>query len=343
MSRKKSAYIASLVNDSLNGDSNSFAIIFCITYQDIYKKAHRVLPREYDIQDVIFSTYIDVFNKLGELVNPNHLETWINYIFESRLLIILKKKELAPSEYMARLHQKKYDKGLNIMSLDNADRLLESIFMSVGRDPNSVPLETLLAYHKYKNNSLNVQRFFLALAIIMLITVPFFMLEPRVSISKDPIDYQANFVSYHLIVNSPIPVNTVIGTLNGNNVTVMIDGDKIYKVYATDNGLLSITTSMANRKKNVIDINVTELDKEGPTVKDYGLVSGDLVIYAKDDVSGLDFEKSCIVRLSDGAVFPPSSFDERTGRMEFPYFPGDTGLTVYDISGKSSTFTISNQ
>lgn len=343
MSKNNPAYIASLIKESLNGDSNSFAIIFCITYQDIYKKAHRVLTKEYDIQDVMFSTYTSVYNKLGELKNPNSLEKWINYIFESHLLVILRKKGMSPIENMNRLHSKKFDKGLNVMSIDNADRLLESVFMSIGKEPNSVPLETLLAYHKYKNNSLFAQRIFLVAAILLLVLVPFYMLEPKVSIVENPVDFKSNFVSFDVTVKSVLPVNTVIGTLNGNNVTVMIEGDKIYRVYATDNGTLSITTSMLNRKKSTIDVEVTEIDKENPVVSNYGLSDGALVITAEDDVSGIDYENSIVTRISDGATFHPLSVDGQSGQLSFPYFPGDTALTVYDISGKTSTYTVSSQ
>lgn len=328
-----------LVRDAQHGDSNSFAILYSISYNDIYDKCRRILNDEYDIQDIIFNTYVAAHKNLRALSSANYIDKWINILFESQLSVFLKKRDDNIKKYYFKLHpiirqnKKKLDE-------DNAEQLLESVFMAVGAPKHDVPLSSLAAYHSYRNNRLALQKGILVIAILALVFIPFFTMKPNMIVEKNTKASKYDQIHYTIDVSSFLPISTVFATQDNKDMTVMVDGDKIYDARATQNGKMIITATAINGKSVSTEVDVTGIDTFDPVVNSYALDNGKIVVEASDEGSGLDYEKSVVAKLSEGLLTPPIEYDDSTGKMIFDYYVGDTALTIYDKAGNYSTYTV---
>lgn len=85
-------YLASLVRQAQNGDSNAFAELYMATYQMIYRFAYRYLRNEEDAQDAVQDTYIIVLRKIRMLKDPQLFVSWLNQIAFRVCFGIQKKK-----------------------------------------------------------------------------------------------------------------------------------------------------------------------------------------------------------------------------------------------------------
>lgn len=88
-------YLASLVRQAQDGDSNAFAELYMATYQMIYRFAYRYLRNEEDAQDAVQDTYIIVLRKIRMLKDPQLFVSWLNQIAFRVCFGIQKKKNEA--------------------------------------------------------------------------------------------------------------------------------------------------------------------------------------------------------------------------------------------------------
>lgn len=92
-------YLASLVRQAQQGDSDAFAELYLATYQMIYRFAFRYLRSEEDAQDAVQDTYIIVLKKIRMLKDPQLFVSWLNQIaFRVCFGIQKKKNEAAEME-----------------------------------------------------------------------------------------------------------------------------------------------------------------------------------------------------------------------------------------------------
>lgn len=326
----------SLLKDAKSGDANSFAIIFAMSYEDLYYKASKYTRREYDIQDLLFKTYVTAYKNLYEVQDAGFLLEWLDKLFYAHLKIFLYKTFGTIDRKPFKVSSK------NKMSIETAEQLLESVFMQVDSDPHSLPLESLLSYHKYRNNRFILQRVLLVVVILMLMVFPFFGSSPEMSITFVKSLSKYNQSHFYINITSVFPISTVIATMDDDSdVTVMLENVNIYEATAVKNGTMTVTATAINGKSTTKRIKVEGIDTTGPIVDDYELVDGNLVIRASDDNSGIDFEKTVTVKTSDASLHPPIEYNKSKGTLVMNYFGADdTSLVVYDMAGNSTTYTV---
>lgn len=73
-------YIAELVINAQNNDSDAFAELYAATYQKQYHFAYSYLKDEHLAQDALQETYIIAFKELSKLHDPMLLIAWLNQI-----------------------------------------------------------------------------------------------------------------------------------------------------------------------------------------------------------------------------------------------------------------------
>lgn len=73
-------YLAELVVNAQNGDSDAFAELYAATYQKQYHFAYSYLKDEYLAQDALQETYILALRNLSKLRDPMLLIAWLNQI-----------------------------------------------------------------------------------------------------------------------------------------------------------------------------------------------------------------------------------------------------------------------
>lgn len=73
-------YIADLVSDAQQGNSNAFAELYAATYQKEYAYAYQCLKDAHLAQDALQETYILAFKNLGTLKDSLTFISWLNQI-----------------------------------------------------------------------------------------------------------------------------------------------------------------------------------------------------------------------------------------------------------------------
>ncbi len=333
-------YMSSLLEDAKNRDPNSFAIIFAITYEKLYDECKYYTRREYNVQDILFETYVTAYEKISTLKKAKLLPYWLDTIFRDKASEFLHKKV----GYVRKKTLKSIlfkDKQNSTMTLETAEQLLDSIFMQVGSESHSVPIESLLAYHKYRSSKSYLQKFLILMSLSMLLIFPFFGVKPLMTVTAADERSTSNQSHYIIDVDCLIPMRTVIAKINGKDVTVMIEGDKIYEATAMENGPMVVTATAVNGKKVSIAVNVTNIDKIKPLVSDYSVEGGQLKVYVHDADSGINYNKCAIIRHSDSSVHMPLEHDSTTGYMLFDFYENDSSLVIYDRANNKMAYTFS--
>lgn len=103
------SYMAELVANAQNGDSDAFAELYAATYQKQYQFAYGYLKDEYLAQDALQEIYIIALKELSKLKDPMLLVAWLNQI-NFRICFQLNKK------------QKRYDMEMREYHKPNQDR-----------------------------------------------------------------------------------------------------------------------------------------------------------------------------------------------------------------------------
>ena len=85
-------YLADLVINAQNGDSDAFAELYAATYQKQYHFAFSYLKDEYLAQDALQESYILALRNLSKLRDPMLLIAWLNQI-NFRVCFHLHKKQ----------------------------------------------------------------------------------------------------------------------------------------------------------------------------------------------------------------------------------------------------------
>lgn len=91
-------YLADLVINAQNGDSDAFAELYAATYQKQYHFAYSYLKDEYLAQDALQETYILALRNLSKLRDPMLLIAWLNQINFRVCFHLHKKQERYNSE-----------------------------------------------------------------------------------------------------------------------------------------------------------------------------------------------------------------------------------------------------
>lgn len=125
-------YLAELVINAQDGDSDAFAELYAATYQKQYQFACSYLKDEYLAQDALQETYIIALKELSKLKDPMLLVAWLNQI-NFRVCFQLYKK------------QKRFDKELYKYSGTDsgeehhaADSRIDGLLASASDNPEDV-------------------------------------------------------------------------------------------------------------------------------------------------------------------------------------------------------------
>ena len=150
-------YIGELVKRARNGDSDSFAELYAITYKKQYLFSYSYLKDEFLAQDALQETYITALKNLSSLRDPTLFISWLNqinfrvcylmssrqnkYNFEMENFVNFEGNESLPSS--------KGNPEEQIISIDNSNYIIQQI-MALPYSESQVIL-----LHYYKGMKLN--------------------------------------------------------------------------------------------------------------------------------------------------------------------------------------------
>lgn len=339
-SRRK--YMKGVIDDALNGDSNAFAILYASSYTDLYTRAARVLDNDNDIHDILYGTYTAAFTRLEDLRNPLRFYKWIKIICRGRLHTFLTEKGMAEEDVRRALNKGRFGDN-NVRSnpsVEKSGELLEHVLRDLGYEPNTVPLDTLVGYHKERFVSRAPFYIVLAILLIVLLIIIFFMFKPSIELTKDEANSTPHQVVYFARTESVLPITHVISHFNNDVIEIShLEGD-LYSVTVEENGNLDVTCRALNRRTATDSVEITEIDKIDPVVEDYYLAGDTFVIMVSDEGYGVDYGSFELVNNSDLKKYEVISYDEGSGKVVLPYTHEPMSLSFSDLAGNTITFAV---
>lgn len=219
-------------------------------------------------------------------------------------------------------------------------KLLESVFDACGWELNTVPLEALASYTVYRKERFSLQRGILAAALVLFLLLPSLFVLPRYEITVEE-QGERGLPVYTIRVSSVIPVGRVVARLRTRELPVYEAGARLYTVEPTRNGELTVTVELANKQNLQTVETVTEVDAEGPKLRDSSIGTDTVLLIVEDIGIGVDY-REIYAESASGETYRPLSADERTGEVLFAYPQEDWDVYIPDHIGNTLhlTFTL---
>ena len=311
------------MNDAKLQDSNAFASLFAITYKEQYKLAYSFLWDRSLAQDALLDLYLNALHSLRRLDDPKEFINWIGRMNAENCELLADARDISPPPGRPKIP---------IFPLEDAERLLEYIFMEEDWEPNSLPLETLVEYNEYRIHRYSLRKYLIALVILAFVSAPLLLIEPKIELKLDRTATFLGLMTYRFTNDSIIPVDTAVAQVDGKEVPVLQDGEKSYYILPTTNGKLTVTVRFLNHRSATDTVTVSGLDREVPKIISSRIFDGKLHLTIKDGGSGVYWQK---IYATDpqGRHIEPDSFNGILSEVIFDF--SYTGLNVFipDRSG----------
>ncbi len=220
-----------------------------------------------------------------------------------------------------------------------AGQILHSAFDLCVREPNSVPLETLIAYSGYRRERYSLQRGVIVCMLALFLLLPLLFIAPRLSVSLRE-DSAAGRPVYDLTVSTRFPIRQVRASIDGRTVPVTEAGDRLYRVQPGRNGELTLSVTLVNRQRAAETVTVSAADSQPPALVSMENGNSVLILTLSDDLSGVDYG-SVTVAAPDGTVSGPESVDPDRGEVVVPYPETCVDVSVSDCAGNALTLRLS--
>lgn len=220
-----------------------------------------------------------------------------------------------------------------------ASDILKKVFEKNQVEPNSIPLEVLSSYCRYRKERFAFQRTVLVIIIVLFLMLPFLFIAPTFTIDSADEGYTST-PRYFISLDTFMPVARVIATINGHNIPVYeIDAHK-YSIEPMVNGTMEVTITLINHQKYTRTIDVRNVDVEAPVIVSNDWDKTNVYLNLSDADSGINFEKIKAVD-SQGNTFTPVDYDESVGRVAFAYPDSSLNIYIPDYAGNTLQIVLS--
>lgn len=222
------------------------------------------------------------------------------------------------------------------LSLDDASKILEQVFVANQMDTNSVPLEVLASYSSYRRERFTLQRTILVLIMALFLLLPFLFIPSSFTIEKQASEHSIGSADYNpvyrLKVDSFMLVERVNAVINGRNVPVYETDSHIYSIEPPSNGRMEVTVTLVNRQYQTMYVDVSAVDREAPAATACTRKGDYIYLYLSDGVSGIDYAGIEAVDLTGEKVLPVQ-IDEENGCLTFLGLEETINVYVPDFAG----------
>lgn len=221
-------------------------------------------------------------------------------------------------------------KNAAVFSEDIAARMLENIFLSCNKEPNTVPLQTLTTYSNYRKERYSLQRTVLLVMLTLFALLPLLFITTGFSIQntkagEDPV--------YYVQPRVKLPVRQVSALINGEPQKVSKLENGGYAIYPERNGPMQITMTLFNLQASTQTVTVTDTtDYEKPQLKSSRRAGNFLMLYLSDNLSGIN-GMGISVEDSEGNSLSDFRFDTDNNCLTIPYTKEKRHIRIPDYSG----------
>lgn len=226
-------------------------------------------------------------------------------------------------------------------SLEIAGQMLDNVFATCGREPNTVSLDVLISYSNYRKERFIIQRGLIGAVLALFLLLP--TLFVTASLIVERLDNGKTYnPEYSVNVESLLPVSSISAEIDGHHVTVTEIGDKEYLLQPTRNGLMLITVTLINRQRTTGSMEVSGVDMTQPRLISTSSDDSCFYLYVTDDESGVDFD-AVLLTCEDGSPCAGLRSDPETGCITIPYPVQPVMLVIPDMGGNELKITLKPQ
>ena len=223
----------------------------------------------------------------------------------------------------------KFKKKEDELSTDVAGQMLQNIFDVCEVEPNTVPLDDLQSYSNYRKDRFFLQKVILVVIMLLFLAIPFMFIGPKIGMLEQVT--AAPHPTYHLDVDSLLPVTSVKATVDGVDVPVYEKQKKVYSIEPEISGTMTVTVTCVNNQWETTEVQVSTIDREVPEVTNDQVKDGYVYIYLKDEGSGVDWAK-IYAQNANGDTFKPEKYDAKAGWIAFKYPEKSINIFITDKS-----------
>ncbi|MDD6190094.1 MAG: hypothetical protein PUB75_00690 [Firmicutes bacterium] len=202
------------------------------------------------------------------------------------------------------------------LNVEVADQMLQNIFDVCEVEPNTVPLNDLQSYSNYRKDRFFLQKVILVIVMLLFLALPLFFFGPKISVLEQSSD--SPHPTYHLGVDSIMPVTSVKATIDGKNVPVYEKQKKVYSIEPDTGGEMTVTVSCLNNQSTTETITVSAIDRDVPKVTSDSIRDNLVYLSLEDEGSGIAWDKIYIMK-SDGSKYEPTEYNAEEGWVSLEY------------------------
>lgn len=220
------------------------------------------------------------------------------------------------------------------LDIETASRILEQALKNAGAEPNSIPLDELIANCLYRKRKRFLQKtvfagvlvFLFLLALLFVLSIP-----ASFTIQNQMADGGFNPV-YNIILDSFIPAKSVYAAIDGLPIPLYETDSRVYTAAPVSNGQMEVAVTLINGQNAVESVDVTAVDRDSPVAVDCRREGSFVYLYLSDELSGIDYDSLQAVSLTGEAV-TPVSVEPQSGCVTFSNLEATVNVYVSDLAG----------
>lgn len=226
------------------------------------------------------------------------------------------------------------------LDLETANQILKQTFEANQMKNNSIPLEVLASYSRYRRDRFTLQRTILVMIMVLLLLLPLLFVPSSFTVKEDHTLTRNYNPVYKLHVDSFMPVQRINVSINGHNIPAYEIDTHVYSIEPSQNGQMEVTVTLINKQNTTQYIDVTTVDRELPIATSCTKRGDFMYLYLSDNESGVDFQSIKTTDLNGQEVMP-ASIEEITGCVVFPVVESALNVYVSDLAGNQLQLILS--
>ena len=139
-------------------------------------------------------------------------------------------------------------------------------------------------------------------------------------------------------IKSLYPVKEFSATLNSEPLEMTQEEKRTYRTTVQSNGTLQVTVTNLNGMTKTNYENISYIDEDPPIVTEADSGFGYASMYARDSMSGVDFDNIYAIE-ADGRQIKPSLVDPGDGLVVFNYDSDSIEVHIPDKAGRDAVTT----
>jgi len=221
------------------------------------------------------------------------------------------------------------------LDINVADQILQNTFEICNVEPNSVPLETLVSYARYRSERFSLQKLSVIVIMILFCMLPLFFIAPDFTLTeKSANEYNT---SYELDIDTIMPVKSVDASINGQGMPVYDTGHNTYEIKPDANGDMVVTVTLINNQYVSEAVSIRNCDFTAPSIVSNNKKDGKIYFYLREDGCGIDYDTIYAIDIKGNKVLP-SEYDEKKSCVVFNY--PETSLNIYIADKAGNTLQL---